>query len=65
MMGLFWDLYQQSRIRETQHATESLQQRVARLELELDRVRRVQQDLILLLEERFGKDIDNDGRIGR
>jgi hypothetical protein len=64
-MGLFWDLLQQSQIRDTQSSTADLQHRVARLEAELDRAWRIIRELVALLEEKFGQDIDRDGRIGR
>ena len=63
-MGLFWGLLQQSQIHDTQEAAADLQQRVAALELELDRAWRVIHDLIEVLEEKFGQDIDGDGRVG-
>lgn len=63
-MGLFWDLLQQSQIHDTREAAADLQERVARLESELDRAWRVIHDLIRVLEQRFGQDIDGDGRIG-
>jgi hypothetical protein len=64
-MGLFWDLLQQSQIHDTQSSTADLQQRVARLEAELERAWRIIRELVALLEEKFGQDIDRDGRIGR
>lgn len=64
-MGLFWDLLQQSQIHDTQGTTADLQVRVARLEAEMERARRIIRDLVALLEEKFGQDIDRDGRVGR
>lgn len=64
-MGLFWNLLQQSQIHDTQTTAADLQQRVARLEAELDRAWRIIRDLVALLEEKFGQDLDRDGRIGR
>jgi len=63
-MGLFWDLLQQSQISNAQQANADLQQRVTRLEYELDQTRRTLHDLIVLLEQRFGQDINRDGRVG-
>lgn len=63
-MGLFWDLLQQSQISDTRGRTDDLETRVARLEAELDRARRVIHDLIVVLEQRFGQDLDRDGHIG-
>jgi hypothetical protein len=63
MMGLFWDLIQQSQISATQNTAADLQQRITRLELELDRTRRMLHDLVVLLEKHFGQDFNRDGRI--
>lgn len=63
-MGLIWDLIQHGQISDAQSRTESLEQRVARLE---DGLRRTNETLIRLLqamEERYGEDLDGDGRIG-
>lgn len=63
-MGLFWDLIQQSQLEDQKNKAATLEQRVADLEHQLDKM----QDLLLrtlrLLEERSGQDIDNDGQIG-
>jgi len=63
-MGLFWDLLQQSQIGEQRTRGESLQRRVAQLERELHETQTLVRDLIQRLEEKFGEDIDGDGRIG-
>jgi hypothetical protein len=63
-MGLFWDLWQQSQISSQESRTQSLSRRVSELERELRRTQRLLHDLIGVLEERFGRDIDGDGRIG-
>ncbi len=63
-MGLFWDLLQQSQIHDTQDKAADLQERVARLERELERAWRVIHELTMILEQRFGEDLDKDGRIG-
>ena len=63
-MGLFWDLLQQSQISEQRGQADNLDARVRQLEGELQRVQRTLHDLVLLLEERFGEDIDRDGKIG-
>jgi len=70
-MGLFWDLIQQSQIsQQTQRAeraaarTMSLELRLKELEANQRRTQEQLRDLLLLLEEHFGKDIDRDGRIG-
>lgn len=63
-MGLFWDLLQQSQISETRGRASNLEERVARLEAELDHARQVIHDLVSVLEQRFGEDLDKDGRVG-
>ena len=63
-MGLFWDLLQQSQISEQRGKADNLDARVRQLEGELQRVQRTLRDLVVLLEERFGEDIDRDGKIG-
>ena len=63
-MGLFWDLMQQSQISTQRQRAESIEERVARLEDENRRMQGLLRDLIARLEERFGEDIDGDGRVG-
>ncbi len=63
-MGLFWDLIQQSQISDQRAESEDLNSRVRMLEGELRRTQRTLHDLVVLLEGRFGEDIDADGRIG-
>ena len=63
-MGLFWDLLQQSQISKQQAQSVTLEQRVQRLESELARSQRLLHHLIQLLEQRFGEDINGDGKVG-
>lgn len=63
-MGLFWDLLQQSQISEQRGNADNLDARVRQLEGELQRTQRTLHNLVVLLEERFGEDIDRDGKIG-
>ena len=63
-MGLFWDLMQQSQISDQRGKTDTLDTRVQQLEGELQRTQRTLHDLVVLLEKRFGEDIDRDGKIG-
>ena len=63
-MGLFWDLYQQSQISDQSSRSDSLDREVSRLRSELRDTRVLLHDLIKRLEEKFGEDIDKDGRIG-
>ena len=63
-MGLFWDLLQQSQISRHADRAATLEQRVASLELELQRTQTVLRGVITILEHQSGKDVDGDGRIG-
>ena len=63
-MGLFWDLLQQSQIRDQQQKSDTLDTRVATLEQEVLQTRKTLHALVSLLEQRFGQDIDGDGQIG-
>ncbi len=63
-MGLFWDLIQQSQISDQRGRADDLDGRVRQLEGELQRTQRTLHDLVVLLEQRFGEDIDRDGKIG-
>ncbi len=63
-MGLFWDLMQQSQIRDQREKAGDLDARVRLLESELQRTQQTLHDLVVLLEKRFGEDIDADGKIG-
>jgi len=63
-MGLIWDLIQHSQINETRVRASSLEDRVARLENELQRTNEALIRLLQALERRFGEDLDSDGRIG-
>jgi hypothetical protein len=63
-MGLFWDLIQQSQLDEQQGKAESLEERVKLLETELDKTKALLLQTLKVLEQRSGKDINNDGVIG-
>ena len=63
-MGLFWDLIQQSQIGDQRKKADDLDTRVRLLEGELRRTQRTLHDLVMLLEKRFGEDIDADGKLG-
>lgn len=63
-MGLFWDLIQQSQISSQSSRADSLEQRVAALERQVEGTNRLLRELLMRLEQRLGEDIDRDGRIG-
>lgn len=63
-MGLFWDLIQQSELEEQKDKAESLEERVALLEDELEKTKALLLKTLKVLEQRSGKDINEDGQIG-
>ncbi|MFO0790656.1 MAG: hypothetical protein U0805_14465 [Pirellulales bacterium] len=63
-MGLFWDLYQQSQISNTQARSSALEERVELLQNELHKTQTILHEVIRRLEQYIGKDLDDDGRIG-
>ena len=63
-MGLFWDLIQQSQIREQREKATSLEERMAQVERELQQTKSLLHMLVVRLEKHFGEDVDGDGRIG-
>jgi hypothetical protein len=63
-MGLFWDLIQQSQISNQSEEHDSLEERVRDLEVELREMKRIQLRLLQTLESHFGRDLNDDGRIG-
>jgi uncharacterized protein involved in exopolysaccharide biosynthesis len=63
-MGLFWDLIQQSQLKEHETRAGSLETRVAALEAELAQTRQVLSEALRRLESKFGEDLNNDGRLG-
>lgn len=63
-MGLIWDLIQHNQISQTQEHAASLDQRVMRLEYEVQRTNETLTRLLRALEQRFGEDLDKDGRVG-
>lgn len=64
-MGLFWDLIQHSQISDNRTQTQSLENRVELLEHQLQRTNETLVKLLQALEQRFGQDLDGDGRVGR
>ncbi len=63
-MGLFWELFQQSQISDQEEHAQNLEDRVASLENKLYRTQTLLNRLIGLLEEKYGQDIDGDGKVG-
>jgi hypothetical protein len=63
-MGMFWDLIQQNEIEEQKVKADTLEARVAQLEDDLDKTKTLLLKTLRILEERSGKDIDGDGKLG-
>jgi hypothetical protein len=63
-MGLFWDLMQQSQLKQHEERAGTLEARVAALEAELAQTRRILSEALRRLESKFGEDLDGDDRIG-
>lgn len=63
-MGLFWDLLQQQQIGKQQDKATSLEQRIDRLERDLDQTRQLLHVVLQRLESHFGEDINSDGKAG-
>lgn len=63
-MGLLWDLIQQSQLKEHETRAGSLEARVAALEAELTQTRQILSEALRRLENKFGEDLNRDGRIG-
>lgn len=64
-MGLFWELFQQTKINEQNEKAQNLEQRVFYLEKELENTRTILQKTLAALEQHLGKDIDGNGKINR
>ena len=63
-MGLFWDLIQQSQISNQSNRSDSLEQRVASLERQMETTNGLLRELLTRLEQRLGEDLNRDGRVG-
>ena len=63
-MGFLWDLIQHSQIQQQNDRTGTLESRVRTLEEELAETRRVLSQALTRIEQRFGEDLNQDGRVG-
>jgi hypothetical protein len=63
-MGFIWDLIQHGQISSANERASSLEQRVLDLEHDLRVTNETLMRLLKALEQRFGEDLDADGRIG-
>ena len=63
-MGIFWDLLQQDELDKQQKQANSLDDRVASLETELEKTKVLLRKTLTALETHLVKDIDGDGKTG-
>ena len=63
-MGIFWELLQEDKLQKQQAQSESLEERVAALEIELSRTQELLSKTLVALESHVGEDIDGDGVTG-
>ena len=63
-MGIFWDLLQQDELEKQQKQADTLDDRVARLEEELENTRALLKKTLVALETHLSQDIDGDGKLG-
>ena len=63
-MGIFWDLLQQDELNAQKKQAESVEDRVANLEQELDKTRTLLKKTLVALESHLQQDIDGDGKMG-
>jgi hypothetical protein len=64
-MGIFWDLMQQETLNKQQEQADSLEDRVAQLETDLEATRTLLRKTLEALETHLSKDIDGDGKLGK
>ena len=63
-MGIFWDLLQQDELEKQKSKSDTLEDRVDKLEKELDNTRVLLKKTLVALETHLSKDIDGDGKMG-
>ena len=63
-MGIFWDLLQQDELEKQQEQANTLEDRVAHLENELENTRVLLKKTLVALETHLSEDIDGDGKLG-
>ncbi len=63
-MGIFWDLLQQDELEKQEQQAKSTEDRVEKLEAELEATRSLLKKTLIALENHLNKDIDNDGSVG-
>ena len=60
-MGIFWDLLQQEELDKQQAQADSIEDRVANLEAELESTKALLRKTLEALESHLNQDIDGDG----
>lgn len=63
-MGIFWDLLQQEELDKQQAQADSIEDRVANLEAELESTKALLRKTLEALESHLNQDIDGDGIAG-
>lgn len=63
-MGIFWDILQQDELEKQQKQADTLEDRVAHLETELENTKSLLKKTLVALETYLLKDIDGDGKMG-
>jgi len=63
-MGLLWEIVQSGFIYGQKQKSDSMQDRVAFLETQLQRTQDTIRELVKKIEELHGLDVDGDGRVG-
>ena len=63
-MGIFWDLIQQDELEKQKKQANSIEDRVAHLEEELNNTKALLKKTLVALETHLVKDIDGDGKLG-
>ena len=63
-MGIFWDLLQQEELDKQQAQADSIEDRMANLEAELESTKALLRKTLEALESHLNQDIDGDGIAG-
>jgi len=63
-MGIFWDLIQQDELQKQEEKADSLEERIVKLENELQNTKALLKKTLIALETHLTQDIDGDGKMG-
>ena len=64
-MGIFWDLIQQDELQKQEEKADSLEERIVKLENELQNTKALLKKTLIALETHLTQDIDGDGKMGQ